>query len=164
MIELLVLDVDGTLTDGSLLYSTEGVELKSFSVKDGLAIDSWVRLGKQVAIMTGRSSSVVQRRAQELKIAHIYQGVKDKGAKVLELRSHLGYSREQVAGIGDDLNDLKMFEEVGLSFAPNDAVAFVASKADVHLCTRGGNGAVREMIEYILRRDGLEEAFLALWR
>jgi len=163
LIELIALDVDGTLSDGTVYFDAQGVELKGFSVRDGLAIDGWIKLGKKVAILTGRSSSIVEKRARELKIEWVFQGVKDKGAKLRELKAELGLTSEQIAGIGDDLNDLKMFSEVGLSFAPRDCAKSIIQRVDVHLEHHGGKGAVREMIESILEREGLMEEFLALW-
>jgi 3-deoxy-D-manno-octulosonate 8-phosphate phosphatase (KDO 8-P phosphatase) len=162
-IELIVLDVDGTMTDSRITYSETGDEIKSFNVKDGLAIASWRKLGKHVAIITGRSSEIVARRAKELRIEHFYQGEKNKKARLDALLEILGIDYENVAAIGDDLNDLSMLKAVGLSFVPSDASAYVEHVADVLLSKKGGDGAVREMIEYLIKREGLEERFLALW-
>ncbi|HHD72976.1 MAG TPA: HAD-IIIA family hydrolase, partial [Epsilonproteobacteria bacterium] len=107
-IELIVLDVDGTMTDSHITYSENGDEIKAFNVKDGLAIVSWMRLGKKVAIITGRSSEIVKRRAKELHIEHYYQGCDDKLTKLEELIRSLDISMENVAAIGDDLNDYCM--------------------------------------------------------
>ncbi len=105
-IELIVLDVDGTMTDGKILYSDSGDELKSFCVKDGLAIASWIGLGKSVAIITGRKSKIVEMRARELNIKHLYQGVHNKLETLNRILREEGLSFENVASIGDDLNDL----------------------------------------------------------
>jgi len=162
-IELIVLDVDGCLTDGRIIYSAEGDELKAFDVKDGLAIASWIRLGKRAAIITGRRSAIVERRAGELGIAHLYQGVREKGARLNRLMVELGLQKHQVAAIGDDLNDYPMLKEVGRSYAPADAVPRIRETVDCTLTARGGRGAVREMIEDLIRIEGLREKFLALW-
>jgi 3-deoxy-D-manno-octulosonate 8-phosphate phosphatase (KDO 8-P phosphatase) len=163
-IELIVLDVDGTLTDGTITYSSCGDDIKSFNVKDGLGIDGWVNMGKDVAIITGRRSAVIARRAGELKIKYFFEGIKNKNEVLLKLMNDLSLSKEQVATIGDDLNDLSMFAVSGLTFAPNDACYYIQQKVDVVLNTKGGHGAVREMIEYIIKRDNVEEQFLKLWQ
>lgn len=162
-IELIVLDVDGTMTDGSIVYSENGDEVKSFCVKDGLAISSWSKMGKHVAIITGRSSQIVKRRAGELKIDHIYQGVHNKQEVLEGLVQELGLTMENVAAIGDDLNDYKMLKSVGKSFVPNNASHYVVDIADVHLSKKGGDGAVREMIEQLISEENLEEKYLAVW-
>lgn len=162
-IELIVLDVDGTMTNGHITYSTAGDEIKSFNVKDGLAIASWRKLGKHVAIITGRSSAVVERRAKELRIEHFYQGIERKKEKLDEIVEKLGISYDNVAAIGDDLNDLTMLKAAAIAFVPSDASRFVEPYADITLSAKGGEGAVREMIEFLIEREGLEERFLALW-
>jgi len=162
-IELIVLDVDGTMTDSRITYSQNGDEIKSFNVKDGLAIASWRKLGKQVAIITGRSSKIVARRAQELRIEHFYQGVENKKEVLERLLSKLDIKMENVAAIGDDLNDLSMLKSAAISFVPRDASSYVDKIADVVLTKRGGEGAVREMIEYLIKKEGMEEKYLALW-
>jgi 3-deoxy-D-manno-octulosonate 8-phosphate phosphatase (KDO 8-P phosphatase) len=162
-IELIVLDVDGTMTDSRITYSETGDEIKSFNVKDGLAIASWRRLGKQVAIITGRSSKIVARRAQELRIEHFYQGVHNKREVLESLLEKLDISMENVAAIGDDLNDLSMLKAARISFVPRDASSYVDKIADVILTKKGGDGAVREMIEYLIKKEGLEAKYLELW-
>jgi len=163
-IELIVLDVDGTMTDSRITYSEAGDEIKSFNVKDGLAIASWRKLGKQVAIITGRSSKIVARRAKELRIEHFYQGVENKREVLEELLDKLDLSMENVAAIGDDLNDLQMLKAAHISFVPRDASAYVDKIASVILSKRGGDGAVREMIEYLIIKEGLEEKYMELWQ
>lgn len=162
-IELIVLDVDGTLTDGSIIYSSNGDDIKSFNVKDGFGIEGWIKMGKQAAIITGRTSVIIKRRAGELKIEHFFEGVRNKKEVLSKLLSELSLDSSQVASIGDDLNDLNMFALSGLSFAPADATAYVRNCADVVLTKNGGHGAVREMIEYILERDGLTDRFIEPW-
>ena len=162
-IELVVLDVDGTMTDSRITYSEDGDEIKSFNVKDGLAIASWRKLGKQVAIITGRSSSIVARRAKELHIEHFYQGIDNKKEVLEELLQKLDLTMENVAAIGDDLNDLQMLRSAKISFVPRDASAYVDRIATVILSKKGGDGAVREMIEHLIIKEGLEEKYLELW-
>lgn len=162
-IELIVLDVDGTMTDSHITYSANGDEIKSFNVKDGLAIASWRKLGKQVAIITGRSSDIVARRAKELRIEHFYQGIDNKKEVLEDVLEKLDLTMENVAAIGDDLNDLQMLKAAKISFVPRDASAYVDKIANVILTKRGGDGAVREMIEYLIIKQGLEEKYLELW-
>jgi 3-deoxy-D-manno-octulosonate 8-phosphate phosphatase (KDO 8-P phosphatase) len=163
-IELIVLDVDGTMTNSHITYSENGDEIKSFNVKDGLAITSWIRLGKQVAIITGRNSKIVERRAKELKIEHFYQGVDNKKEVLEDLLQRLDISMQNVAAIGDDLNDLSMLKAAAISFVPQDASSYVDKIADVILSKRGGEGAVREMIEYLIKKENLEDEYLTLWQ
>ena len=162
-IELIVLDVDGTMTDSHITYSENGDEIKSFNVKDGLAIASWRKLGKQVAIITGRSSSIVARRAKELRIEHFYQGIHNKKEVLEDLLEKLDLTMENVAAIGDDLNDLQMLRSAKISFVPRDASAYVDKEATVVLSKKGGDGAVREMIEHLIVKEGLEKKYLELW-
>ena len=163
MIELLVLDVDGCMTDGSIIYTNSGDEIKSFDVKDGLAIATWIKMGKKVAIITGRRSKIVQKRAEELKIDYIFQGVKDKLKKLEEILKDSNLTFEQVAVIGDDLNDFKMLQTAGLSFTPQNGVEDIKNIVDYILEKKGGEGAVREMIEIILKKDGIKNKFLEVW-
>lgn len=164
MIELLVLDVDGTLTNGQITFSSNGVESKSFDVSDGLAISVWTRhLGKKVAIITGRDSVIVEQRAKELNIKHLYQGVKNKLEILENILKEENLNLSQVAAIGDDLNDYKMLKEVGLSFTPQNGTHYIKDIVDVVCKKSGGDGAVREMIEYIVKKDNLESEFLAAW-
>lgn len=163
MIKLIVLDVDGCLSDGKLTYNQDGIESKSFSVKDGLGISTWVKLGNQVAIITGRNSKMVQRRAKELGIQHLHQGIRDKDRVLKEIVDSLGLDFSNVAAIGDDLNDFNMLNLVGKSFTPNDGVGDIKAIVDTVLTCRGGDGAVREMIESLLEYNGQKEAFLSVW-
>lgn len=164
MIELIVLDVDGTLTDGKITYSNNGDEIKSFDVKDGLAIATWTkRLGKHAAIITGRTSQIVTQRAKDLHIKHLYQGVHNKDEILESILKQENLSWHQVAVIGDDLNDYKMLRKAGLSFAPLDASHYITKMVNVVCSNRGGNGAVREMIEYICKEYNLEEEFISAW-
>ena len=163
MIKLIVLDVDGCLTEGKIIYSSDGSETKNFNVKDGLAISSWIKMGYHVAIITGRDSQIVQRRAKELHIEHLFQGVKDKEKVLEDLINLLGLKDYEVAAIGDDLNDLKMLNRAGRSFTPNDGVKEIKDIVDTVLSNRGGDGAVREMIDILVSENDLRDEFLALW-
>jgi len=162
-IELIVLDVDGTMTDSRISYTESGDEIKSFNVKDGLGIASWLRLGKKVAIITGRRSEIVNKRAKELHIEYCYQGIKNKRETLKELLKKLGLEYENVAAIGDDLNDYTMLQDAAVSFVPKDAVPAVERIATVTLRKRGGEGAVREMIEYLIEKEGLTEELHRIW-
>ncbi len=163
MIKLLVLDVDGCLSDGKLIYSADGIESKNFNVKDGLGISTWVKLGNQVAIITGRNSTIVERRAKELGVQHLHQGIKDKDRVLKEIVSSLGISFEEVAAIGDDLNDYNMLRLVGKSFSPKNGVKEIREIVDTVLSFDGGDGAVREMIDSIVDENSQREEFLAVW-
>lgn len=157
-IELLVLDVDGVLTDGKIILDDRGVETKNFHVRDGLGLAAWARLGKRSAILSGRSAEVVNRRAESLGIDRVYQGIDGKGAAFLSLVEELGLEPDQACHVGDDLNDLPALRAAGLAACPADAAAEVRRVA--HLTTRaaGGSGAVREVIETILKAQGLWRA------
>ncbi len=165
MIELIVLDVDGTLTDGKIIYTSNGDELKNFDVKDGLAIATWTKhLGKKAAIITGRTSVLVERRAKDLGITHLYQGIHNKDEILEKILKEENLSWNQIATIGDDLNDLKMSKKAGISFAPNDASQYLKDNVNIICQANGGHGAVREMVEYICKYDGTEEDFLNIWQ
>jgi len=164
MIKLLVLDVDGTLTDGGITYTNSGDELKTFDVSDGLAIATWTKkLGKKAAIITGRTSLIVERRAKDLKIEHLYQGVHNKDEILENILKEEGISWNEVAAIGDDLNDFKMLKKAGISFTPANGSSYIKEIVNVQCEAKGGSGAVREMIEYIIREDGIEEDFINAW-
>lgn len=164
MIKLIVLDVDGTLTDGKITYDSNGVETKSFDVKDGMAIASWTKkFGLQAAIITGRNSTIVEKRAKELDIKHLYQGVHNKDEVLENILKEENISWKNVAAIGDDLNDYKMLSKAHLSFCPADAVDSIKNIVKVVCSKNGGEGAVREMIEYIFKLEGNEDKLLELW-
>jgi len=163
MIKLLVLDVDGCLTDGSLIYSAEWLESKAFNVKDGLGIATWVKMGNHVAIITGRESTIVQKRAEELGVQHLYQGIKDKQKVLKEIVEELNIDFDEVAVIGDDLNDFNMLRLAGRSFTPNNGVSDIKEIVDTILKKNGGEGAVREMIDIIIDENLQKELFLSVW-
>jgi len=164
MIELIVLDVDGTLTNGGITYTSNGDELKTFDVADGLAVSTWTKkLGKKAAIITGRNSLIVERRAKELKINFLFQGVDNKDHVLENILKKENISWNQVAVIGDDLNDYKMLKKAGLSFCPASGSRYIKEIVNIVCKNPGGEGAVREMIEYIIKEDGLEEEFIKSW-
>jgi len=163
MIKLIVLDVDGCLSDGKIIYSEDAIESKAFNIKDGLGISTWVKIGNEVAIITGRNSKIVQKRATELGVQHLFQGIKDKDRVLKELVSSLGMSFDNVAAIGDDLNDFKMLHLVGKSFTPQNGVKEIKNIVDVVLSHAGGDGAVREMIDTLIDSNNQREKFMAVW-
>jgi 3-deoxy-D-manno-octulosonate 8-phosphate phosphatase (KDO 8-P phosphatase) len=153
-IELLVMDADGVLTDGSIIYSDRGEELKAFHVRDGSGLKIWLALGKKACIITGRKSIIVERRAVELGLTAVVQGADDKLAAFQRLLGELGLTAERAAYIGDDLPDLPVMGCCGLAAAVADACPETHDRA--HYVTRapGGRGAVRELIEMVLRAQG----------
>jgi len=153
-IKLIVLDVDGTLTDGNIYHGNNGEELKSFNVKDGFAIVQATLSGIKFAIITGRNSKIVEKRAKELKIEEIHQGIENKVKKLNEIMERHNILKEETAYIGDDINDLRAMNLVGLKGAPFDAVQEIKETADFISTACGGKGAVREFVEYILRVQG----------
>ena len=148
-IKMLVMDVDGTLTDGKIYMGSDGEVFKAFDVKDGYAIAHLHEVGIIPVIITGRKSKIVENRAKELNIKEVYQGVSDKVEKLKEVAKDNGVLLEEVDYIGDDLNDLDCMSICGLSACPNDAIDEVTSNVDFKCNKNGGYGAVREFIEYI---------------
>lgn len=151
-IKMLVMDVDGTLTDGCIYMGPEGEAMKAFHCQDGYGIAQLLpQMGITPVIITGRSSKILANRAAELKITHLHQGIGDKLALLRTIAEELGASREEIAYIGDDLNDLDCMQYCGHTACPADAVAEVLQAAD-YVCSRcGGRGAVREWIDRIRR-------------
>ena len=149
-IRLLVLDVDGVLTDGRLHYDERGERLKVFHVRDGHGIRALGRRGVVFAIISGRRSRAVELRARDLGIAHVLQGIDDKLAAFEALRTRLGVPRAQVACVGDDTPDVPVMQVVGLAFAVADAHDDALAAADVVTRARGGHGAVREVCDRLL--------------
>ena len=149
-IKLLALDVDGVLTDGSIYISPAGEVFKGFNAKDGMGISCALRSGLQIAVITGRQSPIVERRCEELGITLLQQGVKDKRLALQQMTQKLGLVREEIAYMGDDLNDIPAFKASGLNLVPADAAIEVMAVADVITKASGGRGAVREAITMIL--------------
>ncbi|KGI57077.1 KdsC family phosphatase [Campylobacter sp. MIT 97-5078] len=162
MIELIFLDIDGCLTDGKIIYTSDNKEIKEFHVHDGAAIEAWLKLGKKIAIITGRKSECVATRAEDLKIDFVYQGVKDKLTCAKSVLKSLKLNFKQSAAIGDYYNDIALLEAVKLSFKPKNA--HKALKVDKSLAHKGGDGAVAEMIEYIIKYNKMQREWNELWR
>ncbi|MBW1801671.1 MAG: HAD hydrolase family protein [Deltaproteobacteria bacterium] len=153
-IRLLILDVDGVLTDGRIIISEKGVETKEFNVKDGLGIKMLMKAGIEVSIVSSRLSKALEHRARELGIGDIHLGVEDKGLLCQKMIHKKGLTRNQVSCIGDDLPDLSMFKQVGFPVAVADAAEEVREAAKYITRNKGGNGAVREVCEMILKARG----------
>jgi 3-deoxy-D-manno-octulosonate 8-phosphate phosphatase (KDO 8-P phosphatase) len=159
-IRLLILDVDGVLTDGRLYYADDGVELKAFNIQDGLGMRMLSASGVTIAIISGRRSKALERRAQNLGVAHVFQGVNDKLSVFQELLTRLSLDARAAAAIGDDLPDLPVLRRCELAVSVPDAPVLV--RDHVHYVTqrRGGHGAVRELCEMIMAAQGNLEARL----
>ncbi len=153
-IQLLILDVDGVLTNGRITLNDRGEETKSFDVKDGLGLQMLASQDIEVVILTGRTSKAVAHRAKELGIEDVYQGIVDKRATLQALIREKGLHRSQVCCMGDDLPDLAMFKESGICIAVSDAVSEIRQEADFVTRKKGGFGAVREACDWILRCKG----------
>jgi len=159
-IKLLILDVDGVLTDGGIIYNDNGVETKIFNVKDGLGIRLLIEAGITLCIATGRRSNALYNRCKNLGIEHIFDGLGDKAAMLDPILDRTGVSAQQVAFMGDDLPDLALMKKVGLSIAVADAHRTVLKHADMVTLAKSGNGAVREVCDAILKAQGLWENIL----
>jgi YrbI family 3-deoxy-D-manno-octulosonate 8-phosphate phosphatase len=163
-IELILSDVDGVLTDGRIVYDNQGIETKSFYVRDGLGIKLWRRAGYKFGVLTSRNSHIVKVRAAELSLDVVRQGIENKLPALRDVMAELKLAPEQVCFIGDDLTDLAPIRNVGLGVAVADAADEVRTAA--HHVTRlgGGRGAVRELVETILkakrRWDDLVQAYV----
>ena len=160
-IQWIVLDVDGVLSDGTLIYTSSGEELKSFSVKDGLGLTAARKVGLKLAIITARISTMVERRAKELHFDALLMGHANKTEALRTLCKEHQINLEEIAYMGDDLNDLGALQIVGLPMAPNNAVPEVKELAKFISTVNGGHGAVREAVEYILKNQGLWETVVA---
>ena len=156
-IKLLILDVDGVLTDGSIILDNEGNEHKIFNVRDGHGIKMLIRAGIQVALITGRSSKVVERRAKELGITEVYQKSYNKAVAFDHIIGHYGLTEREVAYVGDDIVDIPVFKRVGMPIAVSDAMEDAKQYAMMITENRGGRGAVREICDFLLREKGLWE-------
>lgn len=153
-VKAVLLDVDGVLTDGSIYYDHTGREMKRFHVADGLGIELLKHAGLRVAILSGRVSEAIARRAAELKITESYQGVRDKRAQIEKLRQQWEMKAEELLYVGDDLNDLPAFEVVGVRVAVANAVTELKERAHYITQNPGGSGAVREVCEWLLKARG----------
>ena len=153
-IKCLICDVDGVFSDGQIYLSNTGEELKAFYVPDGQWIKYLLASGVEIAVITGRSSNLVQQRMQSLRIQHIYQGQQDKLPAFKELIDKLNLQLEQVAYIGDDLPDLPLICMAGLGITVPNAISFVQQHADWQTQAAGGRGAIREVCELLLDSQG----------
>jgi len=153
-IKVLVLDVDGVLTDGRIIFDDAGKELKFFHVRDGHGIKMLMRTGIEVIFLTGRQSRVVEHRAKDLGIKSVYQGAKNKVAVFNEMLAEKGLEAEETACMGDDITDIALFRAAGFSAAVADACAEARKAADFVTAMKGGKGAVREVCELILKAQG----------
>lgn len=149
-IKMFVMDVDGTLTDGKIYMGTRRELLKAFNIKDGLGIKLLMESGIICVIITGRKSKITLRRAKELGISEIHQGIDKKTDVLKKICKKYSISFEEIAYIGDDINDLEVMELAGVSFAPADCANQLVSHVDILLKAKGGEGAVREAVEAIL--------------
>ncbi len=153
-IRLVLLDVDGVLTDGRLLIGEDGTESKAFNIRDGHGIKMLQQTGIEVGIITGRTSGSVKHRAADLRVKHLYQGREDKLSVLKELLTKLALQPTQAAFVGDDVVDLPAMLQVGLAVAVNDAHELVKEHAHWVTPSAGGHGAVREVCEMIMRAQG----------
>jgi 3-deoxy-D-manno-octulosonate 8-phosphate phosphatase (KDO 8-P phosphatase) len=154
-IRLLVLDVDGVMTDGRIILNERGEETKHFNAKDGHGLKMLVNAGIDVAIITGRKSGAVEARAKELGIRDVSQGVKDKSSHLASIIQGKALKKDQVCVVGDDLPDLPMFQQAGVAVAVADAAVEVREAANLITKSRGGGGAVREVCELIMKAQNL---------
>ncbi len=162
-VKLAVFDVDGVLSDGRLYFTSDGEEIKAFNILDGLGIKLLQNSGVETAIITGRSSPLVEKRARDLGIAHLVQGREDKLTVLTGILEALGLSFEQVAYLGDDLPDLAAIRRAGLGMAVANAHDFVKQHADGVTQLKGGRGAAREFCELIMAAQGTLEAAQAAY-
>jgi 3-deoxy-D-manno-octulosonate 8-phosphate phosphatase (KDO 8-P phosphatase) len=150
-IKFVITDCDGVLTDNGVYFTSEGEYMKRFSIRDGMGVERMRNLyGIHTGIMTGELSGSVKKRAEKLKITHLYLGVKDKKSKLEEVIHEIGVSKDEIAFIGDDTNDLEIMNEVGLAACPGDATPFAKEVADYICNEKGGFGAFRELAELII--------------
>jgi len=161
-IKCVIFDVDGVLTDGSLFFDNQGQEYKAFNSKDGHGIRMLLESGVEVAIITGRQSDLLKHRADNLKLSPelIYQGYRDKRPALDDLIEKTGFSRDEIAYVGDDVIDLPVMSQVGFSIAVGDSHWFVKQQAHMTTEANGGRGAGREVCEFILAAQGkLDDLF-----
>lgn len=160
-IELILSDVDGVLTNGGILFDNQGIEMKQFHVRDGLGIRLWERAGYRFGILTARSSHIVKVRAAELGISIVRQGFEEKWPVAESVLSELGLSVSALCYIGDDLGDLPVIRRAGLGVTVADGVEETRAVANYVTAARGGTGAVREIIELVLKAKGMWEEIVA---
>ena len=162
MIKLVLLDVDGTLTDGGVYHGNDGNVTKKFNVKDGYIIANARKAGIDFGIVTGGNGKLLEYRAKKLKMKYLFCEVEKKEDVLTKLMEETGLKMEEIAYMGDDLNDINIIKKVGFSGAPADAVDKVLEIVDFVCAKKGGNGAVREFVETILKKENLYEKFLEI--
>lgn len=160
-VKLFAMDVDGILSDGQIIYDSHGVETKAFYVQDGVGLKALKEQGIVLAIITGRNSPMVARRADELGIDHVVQGRDDKFIALSTLADELGLSMSECMYMGDDLPDLKAVREAGVGVSVPNGCAQIQAVADIITIKAGGHGAVREVCEQLLKAKGVYDAFIA---
>lgn len=149
-IKLVVLDVDGSITEGGIVLDNGSSESKRFNCKDGMGIALLVKAGLEVAIITGRDSPLTARRAKELKIPHVIQGQSNKEIALMELMQKLNVTDENLAVLGDDVNDIPLYKHAAVSACPQDGYRYMQTLATINLTCQGGKGAARELADLIL--------------
>lgn len=160
-IQLLVIDVDGTMTDGGIYYDAKGNELKKFNTKDAAGFFAARCSGIKTMVLTGRKSSAVEKRMSELKVDYVVQGISDKKVYLCEFMDKNGLNKDQVGYIGDDLNDLEPMQLAGYVACPGDACEEIKESADFIAKAYGGYGAVRECITHLLKKRGEWDSAIA---
>jgi len=163
-IRFLLLDVDGVLTDGSIIYADDGTEWKKFHVRDGTGIKLWRLAGHDVGILSGRTSAATRRRATELGISVVLQGQENKADGLAMILAQTGLQAAEICALGDDLADLPLFHQVGVAIAVADACPELLAKADYRTQEPGGHGAVRAAVEWLLQGQGRWETLLDRYR
>ena len=159
-IKLLLLDVDGVMTDGSIIYNDSGEEIKVFCVRDGLGIRMLMKSGINVGIVTGRSSDALYHRCKNLHIEYIFDGVSDKAATLDKITEKTGIKDQEIAYIGDDLPDISIMRKVGIPIAVADAHENVIEVAHMVTSAKGGAGAIREVCEVLIKAQDNWEAVI----
>ncbi len=159
-IKAIVFDVDGVLTDGGIIYDNSGMEIKRFNVKDGQIISHLKKFDFVVGVITGRDSQVVKNRCEELGLDFHYHGISDKLVQYERIKENYNLSDEEMAYMGDDINDLGIISRCGLSAVPNDARDYMKEHADYIAPSKGGEGALRDFADMILDEQGFMEKII----
>lgn len=162
-IKILITDVDGVLTDGGAYYSDEGIELKKFSIRDGMGIVLLQKAGYRVAIVTTEKTKIVERRAERIRVADLYQGVVNKTEAIEDLLKNYSLTWEEAAFIGDDINDIPVLKRVGFAACPADATTLNKKIAHYVTESNGGHGCVREVCDLLLSLHWKGSSITELW-